>query len=330
MKQLEVERKTVDEAIRQGLEELGLSLEEVRIDVLEEGSKGLFGLIGVKNARVRLTVREEEQEIEDLLSAVTAKPAPVKPAVEGKPTAQARPAPVPARPAAEVKPAPAVQPVAKAAPAANVATASAQPAKPRPARPQPPRSQSARPATEAKRPLREEDQPARPRPPRRERDADTPLEEGEADVSIAFLTNVAHLMGAEVAIQPFEREGTLCLDIQGDEKGILIGHRGETLDALQYLTSLVHNKDRQLYRRLQLDAQNYRKKREETLVRLAERLADKARRSGHRVALEPMNPYERRILHSALQDHPHVTTRSEGDEPNRRVVILPKVQARGE
>ena len=103
--------------------------------------------------------------------------------------------------------------------------------------------------------------------------------------------------------------------------GILIGRRGETLDALQYLTSLRVNRGQSNYTRVTLDTEGYRAKREEALVRLANRMANRAQKTGRKVSLEPINPYERRILHSALQDHPTVTTQSEGEEPNRHVVI---------
>ena len=107
----------------------------------------------------------------------------------------------------------------------------------------------------------------------------------------------------------------------GDTLGILIGRRGETLDALQYLTSLKINRGQDNYTRITLDTENYRAKREDTLVRLANRMANRAVKSGRKVVLEPMNPYERRIIHSALQANKNVETHSEGEEPNRRVVI---------
>lgn len=113
-------------------------------------------------------------------------------------------------------------------------------------------------------------------------------------------------------------------NVNPSDKGIIIGKRGNTLDAIQYLLSLTINKDRDDYIRVALDIEDYRKKREETLVRLAERMADKARKSRRPVKLEPMNPYERRIIHSALQDFEEVTTYSEGSEPYRRVVIQVK------
>ena len=110
----------------------------------------------------------------------------------------------------------------------------------------------------------------------------------------------------------------------GDTLGILIGRRGETLDAIQYLTSLQVNRGNDEYVRVVLDTENYRAKREDSLRRLAVRMANRAQKTGRRVVMEPMNPYERRVMHTALQDHPTVTTHSEGEEPNRRVVILLK------
>ena len=114
----------------------------------------------------------------------------------------------------------------------------------------------------------------------------------------------------------------LNINIEGENMAILIGRRGQTLDSLQYLTSLVVNKGREEYVRVILDTENYRKKRKETLERLANKLAYKAKKMRKDIVLEPMNPYERRIIHSALQGNPHVSTRSEGDEPYRKVIIF--------
>lgn len=139
-----------------------------------------------------------------------------------------------------------------------------------------------------------------------------------------FLKNVTSLMGLEVSFDITEDEDAMIINMQGDNQGILIGHRGETLDALQYLTSLQVNKGGKEYRRVTLDTEGYRAKREQTLIALAGRMANKVHKSGRRMMLEPMNPYERRILHATLQDNPYVTTHSEGEEPNRRVVITPK------
>ena len=133
------------------------------------------------------------------------------------------------------------------------------------------------------------------------------------------------LMGVDVSITPRrDEEGNLRVDMHGDTLGILIGRRGETLDALQYLTSLFVNRGQENYVRVTLDTENYRAKREEALTRLANRMANRAVKTGRKVVMEPMNPYERRILHSALQGNDAVTTHSEGDEPNRHVVITLK------
>lgn len=139
-----------------------------------------------------------------------------------------------------------------------------------------------------------------------------------------FLRQVTALMGVPTDVEVTENEEQLSIELVGEDNGVLIGYRGETLDALQYLTSLYVNKNGDHYLRVSLDTENYRAKREETLSKLANRLANKARRSGRRVVLEPMNPYERRILHATLQGNPYVTTYSEGEDPNRRVVIAPK------
>ena len=138
----------------------------------------------------------------------------------------------------------------------------------------------------------------------------------------AFLKELTHLMGVEVDIQMgTDAEGNVFAQMTGDTLGVLIGRRGETLDALQYLTSLRVNRGQEGYTRVTLDTENYRAKREDTLIRLANRMANRAVKTGRRVSLEPMNPYERRIIHSALQANEAVDTHSEGEEPNRHVVI---------
>ena len=139
-----------------------------------------------------------------------------------------------------------------------------------------------------------------------------------------FLNGLFSKMGVQATASAVEEEKSIKVDIAGDSTGILIGRRGETLDSLQYLTSLVVNKGTQDYKRITLDTENYRAKREETLVALANRIASKVARTGKRVVLEPMNPYERRILHATLHNHDKVETVSEGEEPFRRVVVRKK------
>ena len=271
--------KTTEEAISLGLEKLGVSFEDVKIEVVEEGSKGFLGILGVKPAVVRLTVREDLEDT-DVLKAVgltqTAKETVKEKAEKAKAKAK--------KEVAESKPAEA-----------------------------PKRAKTEAPKAEPK---------AEEAPTKEEAPAITGEAEGRA---VEFLSNVTKLMGVEVSITPRrDEEGNLRVDMHGDTLGILIGRRGETLDALQYLTSLFVNRGQENYVRVTLDTENYRAKREEALTRLANRMANRAVKTGRKVVMEPMNPYERRILHSALQGNDAVTTHSEGDEPNRHVVITLK------
>ncbi|MDY4748265.1 MAG: RNA-binding cell elongation regulator Jag/EloR [Candidatus Fimisoma sp.] len=145
-----------------------------------------------------------------------------------------------------------------------------------------------------------------------------PCEDHEA---LRFLKEVIKEMGLDLDITAKKGENSLYLDIQGKDSGTIIGKRGQTLDAIQYLTSLVANKESDEYTRVVVDAENYRAKREKTLEALANRLANKVVKTKRSVKLEPMNPYERKVIHAALHDHPKVVTRSEGQDPYRRVVI---------
>ncbi len=137
-----------------------------------------------------------------------------------------------------------------------------------------------------------------------------------------FLTDVLKTMGMEVTLtSEIDEDGSLSINMEGDNMGILIGKRGQTLDSLQYLTNRVANKMQDGYVRVKLDTENYRQRRKETLENLAKNIAHKVKRTKRSVSLEPMNPYERRIIHSALQSDKYVSTHSEGEEPYRRVVV---------
>ncbi len=150
--------------------------------------------------------------------------------------------------------------------------------------------------------------------------------------AVEFLTSVFDAMGIVVNIDTKlnEEEKELEINLSGDEMGILIGKRGQTLDSLQYLVSLVVNKETENYLRVKLDTENYRERRKETLETLAKNIAYKVKRTRRSVSLEPMNPYERRIIHSTLQNDKYVFTRSEGEEPFRHVVIALKKEERRE
>lgn len=140
-----------------------------------------------------------------------------------------------------------------------------------------------------------------------------------------FVKDTLKAMNMEVEItSSIDKDGALCVNMKGDHMGILIGKRGQTLDSLQYLANRVANKHQSGYVRVKLDTENYRARREETLRHLAKNIAHKVKRNRRPVVLEPMNPYERRIIHSALQSDPYVTTHSEGEEPYRKVVVTLK------
>lgn len=304
MRSVESSAKTMEEAVTQGLEKLGVSFADVKIDILDEGSKGFLGILGGKPVVVRLTVREDAEGGEDVLSSVALEDAvkepEQKPARKRKPKAD-KPEDKPEKPAAQEK---ADQPKAHRA---------EKPAK---------APKAEKPAKAEKAPKAEK--PAAPAPEAVQPPADAEAPEGRA---FTFLTDVTRLMGVEVTINARrDEEGNVRVDMFGDTLGILIGRRGETLDALQYLTSLYVNKGSEDYIRVTLDTENYRAKREEALRRLANRMANRAVKTGRKVVMEPMNPYERRILHSALQQNDAVTTHSEGEEPNRHVVITLKQQ----
>lgn len=147
-----------------------------------------------------------------------------------------------------------------------------------------------------------------------------------ADKANDFLKEVFGAMNMIVVVDTKydEVNNSLTIDLSGDEMGVLIGKRGQTLDSLQYLVSLVVNKDSEEYVRVKVDTEDYRKRRKETLENLARNIAYKVKRTKRPVSLEPMNPYERRIIHSALQNDKYVTTHSEGEEPFRRVVVTLK------
>ena len=309
--------KTVEEAVSEGLKKLGLSIGEVQVDILEEGSKGLFGLFGSKTARVRLTVKEEERSetvFADSLSSYDAeRRAPKKaekPAEPAKAVPQA-PREVPQAPKAEraSKPDKPQRPV-------RINADSAEQAPKAERGPKPERIEKPARAPKAEKPALSR-MPSEPAVPAEQRDPQS--DEGKVQ---AFLQELTRLMGLEISVHVHtDEEGNIRVSMQGDTLGILIGRRGETLDALQYLTSLHINRGRQEYTRVTLDSEGYRAKREDALVRLANRMANRAQRTGRKVSLEPMNPYERRILHSALQGHEGISTHSEGEEPNRHVVI---------
>ncbi len=358
MKTYEATGKTYEDALQAGLTALGATISDVTIDVLEEGSKGLFGLFGSRPYKVRLTVKEDIEE--DPLADLFAKPEVKKPApkAEKKPEApKAEPKP---EKKAEKKPeAPKAEIEKKAEPGADMKPEAKEEApkpvqrkakpqqpkaegeaaekadkpekKPRPRKERKPEGEKKADATRADAAPRQ-DKPAKKPEPKEIKPIEKPVvtmipadqvdAESAAGKAQAFLKELTHLMGVDVDVAiGTDEENNVFAQMTGDTLGILIGRRGETLDAIQYLTSLKVNRGQEGYTRVTLDTENYRAKREDTLIRLANRMANRAVKTGRKVSLEPMNPYERRIIHSALQANEAVDTHSEGEEPNRHVVI---------
>ena len=280
MSYIDVTGKTEDEALRKGLEQLGMDRDDVSVSILERAKTGFLG-IGATPARIRITYGPEEADV--------AAPAEVKIIPE-----------TPAAPKAEPKPA---VPAKPAAPKAD---------KPRQDRQSCP------------------DRSDRPRPEKKERPApvapaiDLPeCDDDNAKRIIAFVSGLLQHMDSAAEVKVYEVEkGRYKVFLEGEKLGALIGRRGETLDAIQQLTNYSINRGSEKNRaRVQVDAENYREKREQSLERLAEKVAGKVTKYRRNVTLEPMNAYERHVIHTALQDTPSVTTFSIGTEPNRRVVV---------
>ena len=343
MRSYEATAKTTEEAIEAGLEALGVSISDVVVDIIDEGSKGLFGLFGSRQAKVRLTVKEQEDDpLADLLK--DEKPARKPERKPAQPKAEKKAEPKPEKKEKPEAPKQEKKAEKKAEPKTEAPKAEADEAKteekkaekkleekkerkPRQPRKKAPKAEGEKSEKAEK---TEEKKPLPPKAPAKpiEKPVVTmiPNEEVTADSAAgkaqSFLKELTHLMGVDVTVDVGnDTEGNVFVKMTGDTLGILIGRRGETLDALQYLTSLKVNRGQEGYTRVTLDTENYRAKREDTLVRLANRMANRAVKTGRKVSLEPMNPYERRIIHSALQANEAVDTHSEGDEPNRHVVI---------
>ena len=313
MKSIEATGKTVNDAINSGLQQLGVDRSDVEMQIIEMGSPGLFGMFG-KRAKVRLTVKTDDPALEIEMPVLS---------LDGGSARKSRgekrkPAEKPAK-AAEKPEAPAE------APAADAVEADAEE---RPAKKRRSRNRRRKPAAERAEAVEavstEDEANVEPAPVIEHEPFEATPEDQLSDTARQakdFLSGLTERMSVPVSIEVMESVEQLRMQMTGDNMSLLIGRRGETLDALQYLTSLTVNRGREDYLRISIDTENYRAKREEALRKLAVRMAGRAKKSGRRVALEPMNPYERRILHSALQNDPDVTTHSEGEEPYRRVII---------
>ena len=311
--------KSVDEAVAAALEELKITADEAVIEVLEEGKKGFFGF-GRKDARVRVSVKEAPAAEE------TAAPVAEKTVSEAASEAVSA-----VKEAADI----AVSTFAKKAESVKAEAASAAEDFSKKAadaaedfgkKAEAAKDDAVDSAISALNALKSEHY-GRERSERPRREFREPRKYAVNDEAVnaarEFLQKVFNAMRIDVVMEKFisKYDGSVTLRLHGADMGILIGKHGQTLDSLQYLTNLVANKNSTERVRVVIDVEDYRDRRIETLTRLARRLADKVKRTGERVALEPMNPHERKIIHMALQRDNRVTTLSEGDDPFRHVVI---------
>ena len=311
--------KTKNEAITKACIELGVSSDQLDIEVVSEGSSGIFG-IGSKPAIIKarkINTVSEEDEIQEIVDTV--KVDAIKEEHNKKPPKAFAKAEKPVQKSEMVKEKAPVKEPKEPKPFKETKEKQPRPAKEK--------NFKERPAKEklVKEKMPREEKPKQSKPV--EIITDPAEIKDIEDRAIAFLRDVFGSMDlGEVEITSKYNTNDGCLEVafEGEDMGILIGKRGQTLDSLQYLVSLIVNKGTEGYLRVKLDTENYRERRKETLETLAKNIAYKVKRTRRPVSLEPMNPYERRIIHAAVQNDKYVTTRSEGEEPFRHVVIALK------
>jgi spoIIIJ-associated protein len=287
---LEIIAPTVEEALAQGLAQLGLPAEAVSMEVLDAGNKGLFGL-GGRQVRVRLTVKSEEE-------SEASESAPPAPKADKKPSDQT---PRPDHRAGQDKPAPVSLPSSSGtSKKESKPKAKAEP-KPEPQKP-------------ASAPVSQDDE-----------GQDELLNMAEETVSkLLYHMNLQAQISANYEESDREDRRTIHVDVHGDDLSILIGRRSETLNAFQYIASLMVGKEVQQWVQLVIDVEGYRSRRENQLRRMARRMAEQAIKTGRRQVLEPMAANERRLIHIELRENPAVTTESVGEDPYRKVTIIPE------
>ena len=302
--------KTKSEAITKACIELGVSSDQLEIQVVTEGSNGFFG-IGSKPAIIKVRKVEpvsEEEEMKEIVETVKLdsfkEETPVKEEKKPEPVKAAE---------KEVREPKAVSPKQE------------KPRQPKPAKERPVKEKQPKEPKQFREP---KEKPAKEKPVKPSKPVEIltdPEEikevENRAKVFLRDVFASMNLGEVEITSEYNTADGSLEVDFEGQDMGILIGKRGQTLDSLQYLTSLVVNKGKSNYIRVKLDTEDYRKRRKETLENLARGIAYKVKKTRKTVVLEPMNPYERRIIHSALQGNKFVETVSEGEEPYRHVVV---------
>ena len=321
----EITAKTVDEAITKACLEFGISSDNLEIEVVREGTSGFFG-IGSKPAIIRVRRKAEEEEF-SILEELK-KEEQKKEAVRKEPKKEPR---------KDIKKEPKKEPKKENKEPRKEAVKEPKKEVKKDA-PKPPKKENNKPAEKEVVKEAVKESAVKEAPVKKETKQEVKKEEKKpvvrTDEQIAvmkkdaekFLAGVFKAMELPVNIQiVYDKENdSLDINFDGEDMGILIGKRGQTLDSLQYLTSLVVNKEQENYVRVKLDTEDYRSRRKDTLENLARNIAFKVRKTRKAVVLEPMNPYERRIIHSALQGNKYVETYSEGNEPYRHVVVVYK------
>ena len=307
-KNLVASGKTIDLAIESALAQLGLDRDSVSVQVLQQAKTGFLGF-GAQPAKVQVTYEapDEVPEAPEVLEApkVALSSASRKPKPAPKPAAPKAEAPKEAPKAEKAEPAKAAEPKESAVEAPKMA--------PRPQQPKAPREP---------RPPREPREPREPKIPAAPKEY-APALEGSVEEKIeVFLKGLLEHMDSKAVPHCWKESGnTYQVDLVGEDLGYLIGRRGDTLDAIQHLCNYAVNREVEGHIRVNVDAESYRQKREESLRRYARKKAQQVLKARRRTTLEPMNAYERHVIHAALQDMENITTHSTGVEPNRCVVI---------
>ena len=327
MDSIRVEAKTVADAVTEASIQLGTSSDNIEYTVISEGSRGFFG-IGGKKAVIDAKKKFTDDDLMKEVFGSSDKPEKAK----REPKKEIRKEEVRKETKNDFKK------DFKKEFMKDVRTETPQKKEAAPEMAAEPKKEARREPkkeiTREKREFRENSKEKKPEaetasaPEQAETEPKTPRVPADPEEAkrraVDFLKEMFRVMEMNVEIRAEFAEDTLSVEIEGEDMGLLIGKRGQTLDSLQYLTSLVVNKGKASYVRVKLDTEDYRSRRKATLENLAKNIAMKVKKTRRPVFLEPMNPYERRIIHSALQNDPYVTTHSEGDEPNRRVVVTPK------
>ena len=300
--------KTIDLAIEAGLTQLSMDRDSVSVEILETPKSGFFG-IGASPAKVKLTYEAPDEPAAPAPALSSASRSKPKKPVSEKP-AEAANAPKVIAPAAAPMQRPAEQ-RANAKPTAEKPERQEKPRQPRENKPRQEKNRQPKPQQPKK-----ETAPAEPK-------VYTPAEPGSTEERIEqFVKGLLEHMGSDAVPHAMKTaDESYSVDLVGENLGILIGRRGETLDAIQHLANYAVNRGQNKRVRINVDAENYRLKREESLQRLARKVAGKVTKYRRNITLEPMNAYERHVIHAALQDYPDVTTYSTGTEPNRRIVV---------